>query len=516
VLIACGLLGMAASAEASVPSWYANDVATLASVERQALNNFMGLAPNDPRTYSNGVWTNPGTNCWWCLDTAATAAGVLARQTAYPDPTLLAVATQTFNDAIVHHQNADGSWDESPVNTGFFAVELGTSYFELQDVLDPATRSAWATAMRRAANYIINAHALTWYINGNVNLRQAGVMWMTWKITGDSQYYTDFKDEWNFTLSPPQTRWPGFGLHATVWPTKADGSDGAGYLAESGGGVPGFDPEYTMTQLDTATNMYVVSHDSWWLWLMNMFFNQLRPRINSSFILDATGGTRRSLMIPFFSGGLAVLYGSGDRPDLASLIPGDLSMLESQYTNTANYTNANFYRGLSGWLSMIVLNLQRPLGLLGAGATATAAAVPPQPAAPTPLPTPGPTHATSSTATPEPTVIRTRSLTLTLTPNTIGRRALGARGVQVTIRGVPAGMTVAVMLISSPKQRTRSDRPAVLTKAAAVAGLNHRVRLRVRVSRGLTLGRNVRLTVWVALMRGGRVEAVLTRNLWLR
>jgi hypothetical protein len=337
----------------------------VARVDRAALNNVMGLAPDDPRRYASGVWSDPGTDCWWCLDAAGTAAAVLARQTTPADAPLLRVATSTFDNAINKHQTADGSWDENAIDTGFFAVELGTSYLELRDLLPARTRSLWVKAMRRAADYIIDQHELTWYINGNINLRQAGVMWMTWKITGDAQYEADFKSEWAFTMDPPHARWPGFGLHLTRVPARADGSDGAGYLAESGGRRPGFDPEYTMTQLDTATNMWVVSRDPRWLRLMNLFFNRLRARIKTStFMLNATGGTRKSLVLPFYSGGLAVLYASGDRPDLAGLVPRDLAHLEALYLDPSNFDSANFYRGLSGWLSMIVLAHQRPQGLL--------------------------------------------------------------------------------------------------------------------------------------------------------
>ena len=195
-----------------------------------------------------------------------------------------------------------------------------------------------------------------------MNLRNAEIMWLAWKITGDPKYAADFNFEWAFTMHPPQARWPGYGLRQTRAPNKPDGSDGAGYLAESGGGAPGFDAEYTMTQLDTATAMWVLSHDQRWLRLMNLFFNQLRPRISSSFMLDALGGARHNHLTPFYSAGLAVLYFSGRRRDLARLVPGDLAMLAVQFGNPGNYSSVNFYRGLSGWLGMIVLSRQHPNG----------------------------------------------------------------------------------------------------------------------------------------------------------
>jgi hypothetical protein len=296
---------------------------------------------------------------------AGTAAAVLSRQTHPANVALVNVAVDTFNN-LVGRQQSDGSWDESPVETGFLAVELGTSYLELKDLLSPGTRQAWANAMSGAANYIVSSDSLLWYINGNVNLRQAEVMWLTWQITGEQQYENDYEAEWNFTMSPPQARWPGFGLRLTRVGLRPDGGDSAGYLAESGGGAPGFDPEYTMTQLDTATGMWILSHDPRWLRLMNLFFNQLRSRISSDFWLNATGGSRHSTVIPFYSAGPIVLYASGDRPDLARFVTGDLRAQQSWWANTSMSRNVNSYRGLSGWLSLMVLTVQKPNGLVPA------------------------------------------------------------------------------------------------------------------------------------------------------
>ena len=77
--------------------------------------------------------------------------------------------------------------------------------------------------------------------------------------------------------SPAQPRWAGFGLHITRRPTRADGSNGRANRAESGGGKPGYDPEYTMTQLDNTTEMGILSRDPRYLRLMNLLLDQLLP-----------------------------------------------------------------------------------------------------------------------------------------------------------------------------------------------------------------------------------------------
>jgi hypothetical protein len=356
-------LAAAPTVSAALTAQDAREIDSVAALDRAVLNNFMGLVPGSPRRYAAGAWYEPGSDCFWCLDAAATAAAVLSRERTPADTRLLSVARATLNREIDRCQRRDGSWDETGIVTGFVAVELGTSYLELADVLDPATRTKWARAIRRAADFIVSSKNLTWYTNGNVNLRNAAVMWLAWQITGRSTYKAAYEYEWRFALSPPQWRWRGFGLRLTRRPHRPDGADGAGYLAESDGGRPGFDPEYTMTQLDGATGMWVLSHDRRWLRLMNLFFNQLRPRLSRSFTLDARRGARHDHMIPFYSAGLAVLYYSGDRPDLRHLVPGDLARLRAEYSNPGNFTSQNFYRGLSGWLSMIVLDRQHPSGL---------------------------------------------------------------------------------------------------------------------------------------------------------
>jgi hypothetical protein len=489
-----GAAGGLGRARAAADPAYSRAVDGVEALDRQVLANFMGLARNDPRWYRNGVWYEPGSDCFWCLDAAATAAAVLSRETTPPDPALLSVAEQTLNGEIDGYQQPDGSWDETGIVTGFVTVELGTSYLELQDLLDPGTKAKWAAAIRRAADFIVSSKNLTWYTNGNVNLRNAAVMWLAWKITGDAAYQADYENEWSFTLSPPQTRWPGFGLQLTRAPTKADGSDGAGYLAESGGGTPGFDPEYTMTQLDGATSMWVLSHDPRWLRLMNLFFNQLRPRLDGSFTLDATGGTRFSGRIPFYSGGLAVLYDSGDRPDLAPLVAGDLVRLEAEYTNTGNYTSQNFYRGLSGWLSMIVLDRQRPGGLLSGG-----------PAIPPTAPTSPPASAPSRPSTPAQVTTPRPGPARTGAAHAAARTTRGGR-VVVEVTRLPGGAEVDVRVLAA--------RRVLVHTARRVTHGALQLRLDPRARRRLGPGRH-RVSVVVTVTAGRRVTAVLRRALTL-
>jgi hypothetical protein len=187
-------------------------------------------------------------------------------------------------------------------------------------------------------------------------------MWLAWAATGNRRFRRAYQRAWSFTISPPGPRWSKFGLKLTHPPSTRDGSDGAGYLAESGGGDPGFDPSYTMAQLDTATQLYVLTRDPRYVRLMNLLFNQERPRIRA-FTLNATAGTRKDDDVPFLSSAPAVLVLTGQRPGLRSFWLGQLGRLRREYRGAMVYTAPNYYKGLSGWLMTPILALQWPDGI---------------------------------------------------------------------------------------------------------------------------------------------------------
>jgi hypothetical protein len=320
------------------------------------------------RYYRSGQWyATDGPECWYCYDSAAVGAATLSQQPG-GSPSFARTAITTMTTAILRYQLPSGAFANpypkpDPIGTGRFAVDLGVTYLELRRVLATGVRRAWATAIERAAGYLIESGNTTWYTNGNVNLCYIEVMWLAWAITRESRFLSAYRTEWLFTMSPSQSRWPGFGFHITRKPMSADGTDGAGYLAESGGGSPGFDPSYVDAQLDTATDLYVLTRARQYLWLMNMLFNQLRPRINSAWILDARGGTRRSYLTPFMDPAVSVLASSGTRPDLVRLVSAQLQVVEDQYRGAEAFTNASFYSGFECWIAMPLLSAQWPAGL---------------------------------------------------------------------------------------------------------------------------------------------------------
>jgi hypothetical protein len=293
--------------------------------------------------------------CWPCNIGPAVADAVLARH----DSSRVPVVVDSFNRAISDHQAPDGSFvggpDSPGIQTAFFVPELGTALIALGPQLSSDTRSRWADAIVRGADYLITSGDTTWYANGNINLAYAEVMYLAWRVSGQQRFADAYEAEWAFLNNPPTPRWSGYGLVLTKLPTAASGCDGAGYLTESGSGAPGFDPEYTQLQLDTASSLFVLSHDARVLRLMNLLLNVELPRVSSTFTLDATGGSRHSLYTAFMTSGLAVQVNYG-RSDLASLLPAQTDRIISEYATYMVYTHRNYYFGLSRWLTPLTLD----------------------------------------------------------------------------------------------------------------------------------------------------------------
>lgn len=337
-------------------------ISELTGLARRVLHTYIVRSgPRDPRYWRAGsfIATN-GPPCWSCYDTAATAAAVLSTL-GHGDAELRNVAIATFTHVIHTYQADSGEFAGGAVTTGFISVELGLSYLELQDSLPAQTRALWRGSLSRAADWLISSGQTTFYINGNVNLRQTEVMWLAWSATGAARFLSAYRQEWEFTISPP-ARWTEFGLKTTQAPTGPNGAGGAAYLAESGGGAPGYDPSYTMAQLDTATELYILTREPRYVRLMNLLFNQERPRINRAFTLNATGGTRKDDDIPFMSAAPAVLVLTGQRPGLRRFWLGQLKRIQHEYQGAIAYTAPNYYKGLSGWLMAPILALQWPQG----------------------------------------------------------------------------------------------------------------------------------------------------------
>ena len=325
----------------------------------------------DTQWFEDGVWHNGAEKVWQVQSGPALGAAMLWKWREKHDLNLsaadkakqswlLKVAVETFDRQLKDHAHADGSMDREGTHIQFFATDLGLAYLTLGDALDDATKARWRAALKGVTDFLISTGDLPdpnkpawkatdgWYTNGNVELYEAELAFLTWNVTGEQKYKDLFETQWKHTLSPNQERWKGYGLFYLKPPTKPDGADGAGFVTEAEP-EPGFDPEYTQLQLSDVARLYLESGDPRALRLMNVLLGALMPRVDEkSWVLDATYGSRHSTRPPFATSGLAVAAWLGNRRDLAPAVAGQFeNAIAPAYLNNAmkNQGAPGLYRG---------------------------------------------------------------------------------------------------------------------------------------------------------------------------
>jgi hypothetical protein len=311
-----------------------------------------GYSSSGERHYANGLWENGDPSCWYCNVGPAVGAAYLAGS----QPGMLGVAVASFNRAIAeqHLENGSFAGPSPPIVSAAFGTMLGLAYVRVEPDLDAATRSRWQATLAGIADFLISDRDTTWYTNGNINASYAAELYFAWRATGAQKYEEAYDAELQFMVAPVGHLWEGFGLVITQQPTRADGSDGRGFLTE--GSPPGWDPEYSHLQLDFLSALYSASGDPRVLRLLNLILNQELTRVDpSTFSLNALGGTRKNEQMVFTSAALPLLVVDGKRPDLAPLLPAAFARLSAEYHATLNYSQHNYYRGVALWLAPILL-----------------------------------------------------------------------------------------------------------------------------------------------------------------
>jgi hypothetical protein len=302
---------------------------SLRAAARAGLDESWHRASPTDRRFFDGVWRNGGRGCLRCdvgPGVTAAALGVLDNDRKYVD-----LAVETMDSAIDRSQMGSGAFamtgdDSDPdIQTCFFTAHLGLATRILGRRLDQKHRTAWTDALRGAVDYLQGNGNYEWYTNGNIALCNALAAAVTWGATGDARYETIYRRALSFAEDPPIARWPGRGLAMTKNPTRADGSDGAGYLTEAAGAArPGFDADYVQVQADFAAVIALVTGDPEAIRLTNLLVNELLPRVfKSTWLLNTSGGSRhpdQNRTVPFTTSALAILADRG-RPDLAALVP---------------------------------------------------------------------------------------------------------------------------------------------------------------------------------------------------
>jgi hypothetical protein len=279
------------------------------------------------RTYfQGGIWRG-NTTCWRCEETPGMLAAVLSH-TRPDDTRLRQLAISTFDTMLRLHASPDGSFGppargeaNKQISTFSAGICLATSYLTLDRWLTPSVRVRWKDAVHAAATWLLPS--LGFYVNGNINLGETTFEYLAYRVTGDRALLAAYEQSFGFTLSPPGQRRRGFVLRYTRVPTRPDGSDGSGYLAEAGKRI-GFDRYYTYIQVDHAALLYAISRSQAALRLLNLLTNELLKQTNRhSWLISIGGGTRRGLpgaQIPFVTPVIDVAVLAGGRRDLAKYV----------------------------------------------------------------------------------------------------------------------------------------------------------------------------------------------------
>ena len=317
--------------------------------------------PNDHQYFSNGVWHSPDALEVYNIG-PGTAAAALWLATGGTDARLRSLAIKTI-DTVISKRNADGSFgaanDGPDIMAMSLGVEIGNAYLDLKSTLEPPRAARWRNAVAGAADFLIRNGNLAWYTNGNINAGNTELFYLAWRATHEPRFRTAYNQSWAFMLHPPQSRWTGFGLHVLPTDSRSRGDGGAaGYLAESGGGPPGFDPEYSAVQLDIISRLYVLSGDPRALRLANLLTNALLPRVDRTWLLDTSGGTRHpwpDRHVPFMTPAIAVLAWLGGRSDLSADIPRQFARISREYRGATRYGNVYHDHGLANQVAVILL-----------------------------------------------------------------------------------------------------------------------------------------------------------------
>jgi hypothetical protein len=291
-----------------------------AGVER-LLDEMAGNRGNvSGRRYVDGTWLgDPG--CWWCSVAPVLPAAVLARLQG-PTSRWLPIAQETVEETIRRYQQPDGSFATSPADAQFGTFVTGQylagAYLQLEPYLSAPRRTQWRRAIDRAARWLVPR--LSYYVNGNVNLGETAFVDLAWRVTGDRSLARAYRRALRFTLAPGPGH-PGYGLTYLDRPRRADGRDGAAFLAEGlVGVVPGFDTNYTLVQNDHAAMLYAFSRAPEARRLLNLLTNTLVRRADPhTWLIEAINDSRHPntrSVVRYESPGLAMAALAAGRRDL--------------------------------------------------------------------------------------------------------------------------------------------------------------------------------------------------------
>jgi hypothetical protein len=332
--------------------------------------------------YNDGtIFQGFGSGGWWASSWIGSAAATLARYEPGKRSPWNAIVRQQMA-SLISNMLPNGSMSNNPIATdanGFTQVAMGFMVLMTKNTVEKTTWNTWRDAFIKSCYFELNGTGTpgvvlpfngtggggssdaTYYINGNRNLLICLMFYIAYLVTGNSFWDTQYEAELSFTIAPPagsEGSGPGgsatgFGLfdgttNAAIAESAIVGLNPQtqlGYLAESNGTVTGVDWDYLQLQLDFAHLLWLISGDARIQMLTSIFRNMLQSRLTrSTWVLNATGGSRHSLNTAWLTTAEISLVYKGGRTDI-----GTLADLYSFWTLAAGGLEANWRsQGMTG------------------------------------------------------------------------------------------------------------------------------------------------------------------------
>lgn len=228
-------------------------------------------------------------------------------------------------DRIAAFQQPNGvmGTDGGP-NNHFLLPELAQGILWLSGDLPAEKVTAWTEDLVKGATVMRDGipgtagRESTWWTNGNIEILEALVYYLTWKVTRDDAWQAAYDKQIAFIYAPPQTgSTVGQGVVTTKAPADPDGdwADARIYITENSG----YDPDYTQYQATVLGRLFEWSQDVRVLRLLNGVLGTMLATLNPVTMRYDGVGTRRTYPngIILHTPAIPMLAWSGLRPDLA-------------------------------------------------------------------------------------------------------------------------------------------------------------------------------------------------------
>lgn len=265
------------------------------------------------------------TRSWLGLAGAVTVA---ARGGLLPD-----LSAAVMLGRIVDEQQPNGVMGVDGTPNGHFLLpELAQGILWAGPDTPPEQLLRWRTALVRGATVL--RHGVpgaagaesTYWTNGNVEVLEATVYYLTWLVTANPVWRDAYDHQVQFIFTPGGSA-AGQGMVTVQPPADPDGDwrDARIYITENSG----YSPDYAQLQATFLARLYRWSRDVRVLRLLHGVLGQMLHTLDLATMrydgggtrrVSGAGGTARTPTVPLHTPAVPLLVWAGLRPDLEPLV----------------------------------------------------------------------------------------------------------------------------------------------------------------------------------------------------